>query len=283
MNKWLKSLKEDLVLLADMYRDTNRLVLPEDFTPEQMANFYEVVDNQADTTLFSFAGLALPFGGLPIFEFRKSLGTVGSRVNLVFLRDIRGLWYHLTPQGSPGGLAFYAEQVLQLQKQLGASHHITLGASAGGFAALYIGQITGAESILAYGPQVKLSDFARPDVGRHLFNPRLWHQPEEYLRLELGLSKALYNRFSILKEKLGSNPIGTVEQAFQHNPNPQTQVYVYYCQHHRLDCQQVKALMPLTGVNLRPCDCNLHGVAVYLRSRNALIASLKREVEILRT
>lgn len=69
------------------------------FTQEEIEKSFSVENNGADITIFCFASGAVLYAGLPTFEFRKILQDTGCKLNLVFLRDIRRMGYHVAPDG----------------------------------------------------------------------------------------------------------------------------------------------------------------------------------------
>ena len=123
-----------------------------DLDPEKMPEHIRIVDNNADVTIFLFAGLDVLFAGLARFEFGRLLRTLGKESNFVFLRDIRRSAYHTSPDGEPNGLEFFEKVVREAKEQLGAKHNIALGSSSGGGAALYFGSKCNMQHLIIFGP-----------------------------------------------------------------------------------------------------------------------------------
>jgi pimeloyl-ACP methyl ester carboxylesterase len=247
------------------------------FTAEEQADFCEVIDHQSDTTIVCFAGLALGFVGLPSYEFRKALGAADGRFNLIFIRDIRRLWYHLAPDGTPTGLDFYTEQIQTAITQLQTRRLITVGVSAGGYAALYFGWRLGADQVVAFSPQTDLIGGALKLRWRELLISQGWLQPRLFLREQLIIAFFLRHRAKLLKQKIHPNEWGSLVPHDHHNL--QTKTDIYYCQHNQLDRHQARRLAGLAGVTLHDCDCNLHNVAGYLRNQSQLFAVLAAHLE----
>jgi pimeloyl-ACP methyl ester carboxylesterase len=269
IRKWIQAALTPVntapVSFRDLWQEPN-------FTAEQILDYCEVIDNRAETTIVCFAGLALGFAGLPSFEFRKSLGVTGEDFNLLFVRDIRRFWYHLAPDGTPHGLNFYAQAVQTLSQQLGTRYLVTLGVSAGGYAALYFGWRLGAHRIIAFSPQTNLIVSLQSTLPQLLGFDRIWLHPRQYLREELMVGLALRRRSKLLSQQLEFTHWGDLSQIHSQNPNPQTQTHLYYCQHNHLDRQQAIWLQGWTRTHVHACDCDLHNVAGYLRDRDQLFS-----------
>jgi pimeloyl-ACP methyl ester carboxylesterase len=258
------------VSLKDMWQEG-------DFTAEEQGDFYEVIDHQSDTTIVCFAGLALGFVGLPSYEFRKALGEADGRFNLIFIRDIRRFWYHLTPYGETNGLDFYTQQIQALVTQLKTRRLITVGVSAGGYAAMYFGWRLQADQVIAFSPQTDLIGGAlHLSWVKLLINPG-WSRPRQFLQEQLIIGFFLRHRAKLLKRKVSPNQWGILVPNAQQNQKTKTDVY--YCQHNQLDRQQALKLSGLPGVTLHDCDCNLHNVAGYLRNQSQLFSVLTSHLE----
>ena len=107
-----------------------------------------------DSLLIIFGGIAGNLG-LPPFEFGRMLG--GFECKKIFVRDLSQSWYC---NGLPGiadsfdgMVAYLAERA----KESGAKNVVTIGNSAGGYAALLAGQLLGANRVRAFSPQTFLS------------------------------------------------------------------------------------------------------------------------------
>ena len=109
-----------------------------------------IEDHGADTTVFSFSSAAFLHAGLPTFEFRGFLQRQPQPLNLVFVRDVHRLAYHLTPAGEPNGLEFYEEAVREALARLPSSRNIGIGDSSGASAALYFGSRCGFDKVIGF-------------------------------------------------------------------------------------------------------------------------------------
>jgi hypothetical protein len=121
-----------------------------------------IEDRGADVTVFSYAGGALLFAGQPTFEFRKLLMNHGDDFNLVFMRDIHRLAYHLRPEGGPGGLEFYEQETRRVMAQLKSKRYVALGDSVGGCAAIYYATKCGMDHAIAMSPPCPFYCYLEP-------------------------------------------------------------------------------------------------------------------------
>jgi pimeloyl-ACP methyl ester carboxylesterase len=120
----------------------------------EFEKYVEIDDRKSPVTVFAFAGAAGLFGMTPVFEFRRLLWKRGNNYNLVFFRDLQASCYHLTPQGEPTGLDFYAGEIRDIIKRLGSTHNVAVGNSAGAGAALYFGARCELDQVIAFGPHL---------------------------------------------------------------------------------------------------------------------------------
>ena len=114
--------------------------------------YMEIEDNGSPVTIFAIAGMAARIGMVPPMEFRKSLRESGGHFNVVFMRDLQRLYYHVTPEGKPGGLEFWRQKIEEVKTALGSTYCVSLGCSMGGGAALYFGAVAQMQQVLAFGP-----------------------------------------------------------------------------------------------------------------------------------
>jgi hypothetical protein len=126
----------------------------EDKIPDRELGSVLVEIKGADLPLvFSFAGLG------DAFELRKTLADFP--VNAIYLRDLKHNWYL---NGMPGA-GEDVDGVYSFLKKMVETHQpskvFTLGASAGGFAALLYGSLLKADHILAFSPQTFMDKFHR--------------------------------------------------------------------------------------------------------------------------
>lgn len=114
----------------------------------------------APVMLVFFAGIGGAFGGLPAFEFRHTVARV--RTNQVFVRDPSSLWYLKGVRGAGSSAEELAAYLREECRRRGAKRVVTVGNSAGGYAAILFGVLIGADEVHAFSPKTRLlerSDF----------------------------------------------------------------------------------------------------------------------------
>ena len=132
-----------------------------------------VEDKGADTTVVSFSNGGFMHGGLPTYAFRDLLSELQPPCNLIFIRDVHRVAYHLRPNGEPGGLAFYEAEIKATLARLGSSTTHMIGDSSGAAAAVYFGTRCDAERVLALTMPYPMEPWGTPRaVLRHVLNLR---------------------------------------------------------------------------------------------------------------
>jgi pimeloyl-ACP methyl ester carboxylesterase len=101
--------------------------------------------------------------GIPPFEFKRM--TSGLGVNTVFVRDVTQSWYHGRLKGAGRGLAGAAGTLRRLVREYGASRTVVIGNSMGGYAALIVGSMIGAQQVVAFSPITFIGPIARARHG----------------------------------------------------------------------------------------------------------------------
>ncbi len=117
----------------------------------------------SDAAALVFAGLDGSFGGVPVDLIQAMLIPLG--VNAIYLFDPNRL-LHLA--GNPALGRDYAETLLALRRRLkrwGVRRLATIGASAGGFAAMRYGLDLGVERVLGFGAPTTLHQGVLSDDG----------------------------------------------------------------------------------------------------------------------
>lgn len=112
----------------------------------------EIRQRGSEVTVVSFAGIAALHGGMVNFEFTELLRKLAWEPNVVFVRDPLCACYHLRPDGTKGGLDYYADEVARAVASTGAKHVVAIGTSIGGMAALNFGTRLGFEQVIAFSP-----------------------------------------------------------------------------------------------------------------------------------
>ena len=136
-----------------------------------------VVDAQPGRPLLiAFSGLALQLG-MPVFEFREITRRIDG-AGFVFVRDVRRSWYHRGIEGLSGDIDETVGVLRATIDALEPTRVVTVGTSAGGYAALLFGELLGMDETHAFGPQVFLDGPTRRRLGEHRWPKldRLWQR-----------------------------------------------------------------------------------------------------------
>ena len=237
---------------------------------EQKNAFVEVEDRGSDVTIFSFAGLAVLYAGMPAFEFGRLLRNSGADYNLVFFRDIHRLSYHVSPHGEPDGLEFYETHVRRIMAELGSTYHVSLGVSVGGSAAFYFGARCAMDQVIAFNPAYPLTIYSAPwqQIQTWLNVQRLCTNPKAYGELLL-VTLATAWAYRRLCRKLDADKIWPVVRTYR-DQQPRPRATVFYSEHCAPDARQVAQFDGLVEVCRRPIPTVYHNCAGYLKRRGEL-------------
>ena len=238
-----------------------------------------VEDVGADVTLFAFSGLDGLFGVAPRFEFRGLLSKLGHPCNLVFIRELRGFWYHLAPDGSTEGLAFFERRLNEIKAQLGARHNMAMGFSAGGGAAFYFATRCGMQKVLAFCPAFPLTVYTSPKAqALHYFNlKKLVTDPFAY-----GEVSAVTNWSLLLEHRMrkmvAPHRRWDIAKTYRECPT-RPRATVVYGQRCRQDAMQARGLQEFPEVKRVPVSTGFHNVPGVLKQRGELAPLVVRELQ----
>ncbi len=212
------------------------------------------MSSDSRTLLIAFGGLQGELG-MPVFEFFKS--TRDLPVKRLFVRDLRQAWYHRGLSGEERALADVAATLRELIAREHVERLVTVGNSAGGYAALVFGTILGADVALAFSPQTVLDLHVWAQ-----FEDRRW---EDELRplIDAGVLDASW---SDLRTALPAARRGA------------TRYEVFFDETNRLDRLHAERLAGLDGVRLYRFARGGHMVSLALRRSGALDRLLRRAV-----
>ena len=249
-----------------------------EFTDEDISDFVEVIDRGSDVTIFSFAGLAVLFAGLPSFEFRRLLESSGEDYNLVFFRDIRRSCYHVRPDGEPGGLEFYEVQVRRVIESLGSTYNVGVGVSVGGSAAFYFGARCGFDQIVTFSPGYPLTVYCGAlNQLQTYFNPvRFFRSPKAYAELILVTIGSAWS-YKRLCKTIGKDAIWPVIDAYE-ACDPRPRAAVYYGRGCRPDARQAALMADLAEVDCIALPTMYHNCAGYLKGQDKLGSTILEQV-----
>ena len=154
------------------------------------------LDTEIDsrTLLLTFGGMKST-AGLVAFEFVAL--TADMPVKKMFVRDPRQSWYHRGMPSHGNNLESIAELLQKIVAEQDVDRLVTVGSSAGGYAALAFGALLGADRVLAFGPQTTLDREVLSAMNDHrwdyLLDP-LWAKgalEESWVDLNTALPRAL--------------------------------------------------------------------------------------------
>ncbi len=251
-----------------------------DFTEEEIKKYLMVEDNNADTTIFCFAGGAVLYAGLPTFEFRKVLQETGRSFNLVFFRDIRRMGYHMSPDGKFNGLEFYEKKVGELMDKLKSKYNVALGSSHGGSAAFYFGTRCGMDKIIAFNPVIEWRKY----VGaRALFLAVCNRKSLAGVRVFLRNFAMAIGAQSILRKMektMGREKLWDVVGEYR-RCSKRPLATVFFGGRYRLDEIQSSLIEDLPEVHLVALPYDDHNCGAYLKQRGELGAAIVGEITAL--
>lgn len=196
--------------------------------------------------IISFAGLG------DQFQFRNILATLN--VNVIYLRDLKHNWYL---NGVPG-VGNTVEEITNFlldQKALYSFRKIiTIGASAGGFAALLYGSRIGADVIMAFSPQTFMGK-----MQRLLYWDRRWEDRRREIYAGHKGNRAYLDLMPVLKKFEG-------------------EVQLFFDKNHRLDNRHARRVK-LKHVTYFNFDEGGHTLAKYLKDSGKLMEYIQKVVQ----
>ena len=211
-------------------------------------------DQPPATLLIAFGGLASRLDGIPPFEFLSALSDTAAR--RVFVRDLNQSWYQEGVRGVSSTLVTTTAALRALVAESGALRVVTLGVSAGGFAAIYFGCQLDADLVLAFGPQTFTSRRLR-----RWYRDRRW--VEEIARIDT-LDPATTCR--------DLRPVVAARASKSRTP-----IEIHYGRRSRVDRAHARRLRRFATVTLIEHDAG-HNPAKALKDAGELDAVLKRAV-----
>lgn len=238
--------------------------------------YVRVEDRGSDKTIFSFAGGAMLYAGMPTFEFRKMLAEAGADYNLVFLRDASRLAYRLTPDGKAEGLEFYEAEIRRVMRQLGSTYHIAIGGSAGAAASFYFGVRCGFDRIIAFGQPFPLRYWTHPRLQLYnLFNvKKLFLEPGAYAENALLSLASKWVEMQMRRHFGEGAEFDPYAMWLETQTRPRATVF--YGERCRPDALNAQRLRGVPDAELVPLPVGLHNSAAYLKKRGELAATIAR-------
>jgi hypothetical protein len=206
------------------------------------------MDASSPVLVMAFGGLAMGNAGAPPFEFFRMLGEHGS-IKKVFVRDHYQAWYHRGVRGLADEIEGIEAALRQTISEADVSKVVTLGTSAGGYAALLFGRLLGVTEVHAFGPQTFISPELRRLHGDDRFESAILSL------LSSGSYRAEY---------------ADLNEAFNHTPPRDTRFFVHYCDGDSLDAIHASHMEGQSGLHLLSYEGDRHNVVDHLNRRNEL-------------
>ncbi len=220
----------------------------EDAHGEEASGVFLRLDEPSDSLLIAFGGLGTAIG-IPVFEFFNVVSTFEQPVKQMFIRDLQGAWYHRGVVAAGDTIEEVAEYVREVVRTSGARRVVTVGNSAGGYAALLFGSLIEATQVLAFGPQTFIS--ARL---------RLIHRDR---RFGVPLRRLRASRFY-------DPAYADLRKFFEARGNTTTRFTIHHAADHRLDALHARRMRGLAGVELHEHRVDKRTLVRELRDRGEL-------------
>lgn len=203
------------------------------------------------TLLITFAGISGAIGLYP-FEFFKT--TQGFDIDKIFIRDLEQAWYHKGMKGISDSIETTAKYLKSIIKSHNYKKVVCLGNSMGGYAAIVIGHLIKADTVLAFAPQTFLDTKNRQKYGDNRWKEQISALPKEIDKKYLDLSKLLISS------------------------NDKTKINIYYSLDERIDVEHVDKIKKFKNINLYPYKDGGHQLVQLLRKSGHLYRILRNSL-----
>lgn len=246
---------------------------------QQRALAFQVENNGADTTVVCFAGMAVLYAAMPKFEFRKTLTESGGKYNFIWVRDIHRASYHLAPDGTRRGYAFYVEALSQALASLPSTYHVAIGASGGGTAAFAFSGKLPIHRVIAFNPAFPLGEYgAWKNLRRVLFDmPKLLRKPGDYFETLLVTLSTRYlwrRNCRLMGEENLPDPLTCYLEK-----TPPARATIFYSDRCPPDTAQALGLANEPSITLKPIPSGRHNCMGELKQRGELGALIHSEIQ----
>jgi hypothetical protein len=242
-------------------------------------DYFIVDDRGADITVFAFAGMDVLFAGEPRFEFRRQLSSLDQPFNMVYIREMRRMLYHVCPYGTPDGLEFYTNHVRKIMEDLGSTYNVAMGSSGGGSAAFYFGTRCKMDQIIAFSPAFPATVWTDwRNQFRCYFNfKELFRSPAGYIEAAMvALSGNAVDRG--MKKAIGGvqwDVMNTYLDAGENRPRAS----IFFGERCYPDWLQAQHMKDIPQVRLMPVDTGRHNAPAVLKEQGRLGDVLLQEFE----
>jgi tetratricopeptide (TPR) repeat protein len=197
----------------------------------------EVINKNSSKTLLAFGGMSSGLS-MPPKEFFQSLSS--NDINIIFIKDFRQCWYQ---QGLLGKSEDIDSTISYLRSIIPKTTDtlITLGASAGGYAAIRFGIPLNANRIIAFSPQTLIDEETVIVFSKGCLN----HLKFDDDNLDL---KKIFERYQMKMEKIN--------------------IEVYYGKYNNRDRKAIEHIYEY--VKAFPFDTDSHLLASFLKEKGIL-------------
>lgn len=239
----------------------------------------EIRQRGSEVTVVSFAGIAALHGGMVNYEFTELLRKLSWEPNVVFVRDPLCACYHLRPDGTPGGLDYYAEAVESAVRSTGAKHVVAIGTSIGGMAALTFGSRLAFDQVIAFSPtwppeRYFLDGSARARLERIRL---LFREPGVFFE-RLLLAQMARVSARRLERTVGRENILDLEKALA-SSTTLPRISMMYGRGCAPDVATAEALHRITGAEIVALDTSMHNSTAHLKRTGQLVPAILERVD----
>lgn len=247
--------------------------------PADAVQILEVRHRGSDLTVVSFAGIAALHGGMVNFEFTELLRRFSCEPNLIFVRDPICSCYHLRPDGSVGGLDYYAAEIDAAVRKLGARHVVTIGTSIGGMAAIAIAHRLGYDQAIAFSPSWPPPRYhLEPGLTAALGRLRLaFRKPAVFMERLLLAQMARVSEARLLAT-VGREGILDLEGELARTGRT-PEITVFYGEGCIPDVKTAQAMSAAASAEVVPLPTSMHNSTAYLKRTGRLIPEILVRVE----
>jgi len=206
-------------------------------------------DSDSPVLAIAFGGLAMRVGMIPPFEFFNIMSS-SAPVKKIFVRDHHQAWYHRGVRGVAADIDGVRDALQRTIDELHPDRVVTLGTSAGGYAALLFGRLLEVSEAHAFSPQT----FIDP-VLRERYGDRRWAKPLAAL-MASGRYQSRY---------------GDLAELFEVTPCERTRFVIHHGRGDELGSVHAQRLASRSPhVEARGYDIEDKQVVQYLRARGEL-------------
>ena len=237
----IKSLENKLFLLNDKIINIHEALISLDVFEKKNIDDVssrmlpiEIINKNSMKTLIAFGGMASGLS-MPPKEFFKSL--VHKNINIIFVKDFKQCWYQKGLLGKTSDIESSIEYIKNIIPKT-TEKLVTLGASAGGYAAIRFGIALNADRIMAFSPQTLIDEETARVFSKSCLRDMIFDN------IDLELKKILDNH------------------------NPKINIDVYYAGHNHRDRLAVDHIKEY--IKEYSYETDTHLLAAYLKEKGLL-------------